>query len=175
MTISLNTNNYSQPLMVSRADNRQDVANLRPNPTSTNTSLVDKVSLSSELQMGEDMVLGLGRVALGGNEQLKKWSEKGLDVSEDSLRLAFESLNQAMKEHVRNPDSIGVAINRYQIVENSQAVPAWFKAEKADNLSMISDPAIKAAFQAGDLYHLNVETAGINAKALSAYKSVGGI
>ncbi len=178
MTISLNTTINQQSIQGILSDNRQAITTERqaitterPSQAVSTTKSSDSVSLRPEFKMGEEMVLSLGRVILGGNDQLAKWSAQGLDISEESLRLAFDSLNQGMKEHFNNPRSKGVVINSYQIVENSQDVPSWFKAEKVSNISGISDPDTKAAFEAGKLYHLNVET-GANFQALAAYQRV---
>ncbi len=153
--------------------NRQEFTTQRQS-TANGSASGDKVTITSELLTGDDNVLSLGRLLLGGDEKLKAWSDKGFEINESSIRNAFDVFNLAFKEHMNTKNSRGVAINSYQIIANNQNVPAWFTEEKEQNISAIGDPATKSAFRSGDLYHVSIDNE-LNIRQVRNYQRIANL
>lgn len=106
------------------------------------------------LMSGEASKNHLARLVLGGDSQLGQWSEQGLDVSDASLETAYQTLNEAMSQHAESGTPSAIDFNAHQMVADSQAVPDWFGQEHADKLAGMDDAEAKAAFEAGEYFHL---------------------
>ncbi len=116
------------------------------------------VTLSSSFLVGEEMELSFGKVMLGGNTQIAEWESKGLKVSDETYKAAFEVFNNASQELFKRGWSVAgsaISINRHQIVENNQVTPDWFSVEKNNQINMIGDSYTKESFRNGATYTLH--------------------
>jgi hypothetical protein len=100
-------------------------------------------------------LLKLGMMAFGKSD-IDKWTNKGLDVSEESLITAAKALQDGFKQIVdkQGTQTAGsrVSINKHQVVINQQQVPEWFIKEYDSALAIIGDPAHQQAFRQGALF-----------------------
>lgn len=124
-------------------------------------SQADRVSLTPVLRGGIENIRTLGALVLGGENQLKEWSDKGLVVTDETLKKAYDVFNDSFKEHLENSRNQATSFNRHQIIINSQAVPDWFLREYETEVSSIAPQDIRQSFASGALYHLS-ETARVN-------------
>tara|TARA_R110002110_G_scaffold33533_1_gene114724 strand:- start:43417 stop:43935 length:519 start_codon:yes stop_codon:yes gene_type:complete len=169
MNINLNAiNAATSPPRIEH--HRKDFSEQRQSPTAQSSSN-EKITITPELLTGDSNVLSLGMLILGGEERLKSWRDKGLEITEDSIRHAFHAFNQAFKEQLNTKNGSGLAVNSYQIIENSQDVPSWFIEEKGQNIRMISDPILKSAFKSGELYHISIDSEP-NIQKIRNYQSI---
>ena len=100
-------------------------------------------------------MLELGLVALG-KSNTADWSNKGLNLSDDTLIAAAKALQDGFKkivdEHGTATAGSHVSVNAHQIVINEQQqVPSWFSREYDNLITSISDRAHREAFRAGAL------------------------
>ena len=114
-------------------------SHINSNVSAANTVLVD----------GDAMIQRLGRSVLG-EENIAKWKEQGLEINNKTIEYAFEQMNRAL--NALDGKAGGISVNYYQVVDNIQATPNWFKTEQSEWLENIQDPRVKAQFQAGELY-----------------------
>jgi len=103
---------------------------------------------------GHDGQIRLGLMAIG-QSAIQDWSSRGLELNEESILAAGEAFQNAFRENVKGNGSSmagsAVALNRHQIIINSQAVPDWFVEEYEHTLSAMGDKALKTAFENGQL------------------------
>lgn len=133
---------------------------------------IQQSSSTPTLVTGHDALIGLGMVALGGEVQLDKWREQGLEITEDTLLMAAKTFQEGMKsvfEQV-SPTSAGLSLNRYQIVTDAQDTPEWFGDEYRGNLLMMDDPKVRNAFAQGESYYLSLRNS-VEIKAINQYES----
>lgn len=145
---------------VKAATGGQEIAARQPSETKPADS-------SPTLRTGYDNILSLGRLALG-NSQVNSWESKGLEVTNETLEVAYEALNRAFKASIDSPHSAGIAINAHQIVADHQPVPEWFLEEKEAYLEGNDIPGAKEAFARGEYFHVSV-TDSASSRGLKAY------
>ena len=121
-------------------------------------SLGEQVSITPVLRGGIENIRTLGTLVLGGETQLKEWEAKGLVVTDETLRRAYDVLNESFKEHLENSRNQATSFNRHQIIAASQEVPEWFLLEYKNELASIAQKDIRESFASGALYYLS-ETA----------------
>ncbi|WP_290698679.1 hypothetical protein [Amphritea sp.] len=105
---------------------------------------------------GENGMYKLGLMALGSNA-VQAWSTKGLEVSDEAVIAAGKAFQEGLKQKIEESGaslagSGGLALNKYQIVINSQEVPDWFMKEYENVLSSMDNNEMKAAFEKGDVF-----------------------
>lgn len=132
----------------------------------------DTVTLSTGFQTGRDNIHSIGVLALGGEDQFQAWSEKGLEISDDTIEKAYVSWNQGFKDAMQNQGRSSLAMNRYDIVASSQLVPDWFLQERSLHLEAITDADLRASFESGDFYHITGASTGPNARLLNIYNEI---
>lgn len=123
---------------------------------------------------GHDGKIRLGLMALG-QSTVDDWSSRGLELEEQSIIAAAEAFQSAFRENLeRNGSSTAgssVALNRHQIVINSQSVPGWFVEEYEETLSSMDNSQLKSAFENGDTFYVS-QPSTPSSKALSRYAAV---
>ena len=123
---------------------------------------------------GHDGKIRLGLMALG-QSTMDGWSSKGLEINEESILAAGEAFQNAFRKNLEENGSStagsAIALNRHQIIINSQAVPDWFVKEYENTLSSMGDSKLKTAFENGDLFHISQPSAS-SSEALSRYAEV---
>ena len=149
--------------------NRQNIAATNPNRAGPAT---DTVTLSTGFRTGKENILSLGALALGGQDQIQSWSEKGLEISNNTIERAYEFFNQGFKESLQNRDQTSLIMNWYDIVASSQVVPDWFQQEKNMFIESIADPTLKDSFESGDFYHITSPPSGPNTRPLETYNVI---
>lgn len=111
---------------------------------------------------GRDGQLRLGLMALG-QSSINEWSSKGMVLSEASILAAGEAFQSAFRENLAANGSSAagssIALNRHQIVMDSQTVPDWFVKEYERTLSAMGDSEVKRAFERGEMYVVSAPTA----------------
>jgi hypothetical protein len=114
-----------------------------------------------------------GLMALG-QSTIEEWTSKGMNISDETVIAAGEALEQAMnKALTENGPTAGrsAALNKHQIVINSQDVPDWFIQEFENTLASMDNKEMKNAFEKGDLFFTSKPSSpGTN--ALASYASV---
>lgn len=120
---------------------------------------------------GLDGKIRLGLMALG-QSTVDDWSSRGLELEEESIIAAAEAFQSAFRENLEKNGSStadsSIALNRHQIVINSQAVPDWFVDEYEDTLSSMDNSQLKSAFENGDAFYVS-QLSTPSAKILSRY------
>lgn len=123
---------------------------------------------------GHDGQIRLGLWAIG-EASMDSWSEKGLEITEESVLAAAEAFQAATRKmqekHGSETAGAGIALNRHQIILNSQPVPDWFVEEHAAMLSSLDNGALKNAFEHGDTFFVTPPSAS-SSEALSRYADV---
>lgn len=124
---------------------------------------------------GENGMYKLGLMALG-NSTIQAWSTKGLDVSDEAIIAAGKAFQNGLKQKIEDSGaslagSGGLALNKYQLVINSQEVPGWFMKEYENVLSSMENKEMKAAFEKGDLF-FTAKPSSTGVDALASYASV---
>lgn len=104
---------------------------------------------------GKDGNIRLGIWALG-RTAMDDWSAKGLEVTEKSVLAAAEAFQEAFSKKLDGNDfssaGSGIALNRHQIIIDSQPVPDWFLEEYESALSSMGGSEVKDAFENGDTF-----------------------
>jgi hypothetical protein len=123
---------------------------------------------------GRDGQVRLGLMALG-QSAINDWSSKGLELNEESILAAAEAFQSAFRKNLEEngPSTAGssIALNRHQIVINSQAVPDWFVEEYQYALSLMGTSKVKSAFENGDTFYVSQPSVS-SSEALSRYAAV---
>lgn len=131
-----------------------------------NGELVDLRSDAGQLHLGL-MALGAGTV--------DAWSAKGLQLSEEAVLGAAKAFQDGFRANFEQYDfsmaGSSVAINRHQIVMNSQSVPDWFVQEYQTALSIMDDPEIARAFQDGHTFFSSPPSRDVR-EALVSYTAI---
>ncbi|MBB1441511.1 hypothetical protein H5202_23430 [Shewanella sp. SG41-4] len=150
----------------------------------------DKVNISesARLEMLEELHSGqfidftdengpfkLGLLALG-DTAIQGWAGKGLSISDEAIITAGKVFNIGLKKKFEEngsslSESGGLALNKHQIVINSQDVPEWFIREYEDALSSMDNVEMKMTFEKGDLFFSSKQSAR-NVNALASYTLV---
>ena len=98
--------------------------------------------------------IGIGLMAMGGEDQLERWAAQGLEIDEEAILAAADAFQNAFQAAMGEDSPRGsVAINRYRIVMNAQEVPEWFVSEYRNMLSMMGDSETRRAFERGEVFH----------------------
>ncbi len=104
---------------------------------------------------GEEGAFKLGLMALG-NDTIQGWAEQGLELDREAVIAAGEAFQQAFKQMKDESEGdlagSSLALNKHQIVINSQQTPDWFKQEYQAVLASMDNQAMKEAFQQGELF-----------------------
>lgn len=107
---------------------------------------------------GDDGKLRLGLMALG-QSVMGGWSSKGLELNKESILAAAEEFQNAFRKNLEEsgPSTAGssIALNRHQIVINSQAVPDWFVEEYKNTILSMDNSKLKNAFENGDTFYIS--------------------
>lgn len=123
---------------------------------------------------GNDGKIRLGLFALG-QSAMDGWSSKGLELNEESILAVGEAFQNAFRTNLEENGSStagsAIALNRHQIVIDSQAVPDWFVKEYEITLSSMGDSKLKSAFENGDAFHVS-QLSVSSSEALSRYAEV---
>lgn len=184
-----------QPHTLSSADNQPKIADRAGKvlPPENQAAVVDisergRLTIEREMQnidkarenrefvdfRGHDGNVRLGLWALG-KTALDGWSAKGLEITGESILAAAEAFQEAFRENLEKngPSTAGtaIALNRHQIVINSQAVPDWFVEEYGSILSSMDDCKLKSAFENGDTFFVSPPSA-LGSQALNRYADV---
>ncbi len=104
---------------------------------------------------GYETRLRLGVAAIGGFQQLQKWQEKGLELTEQTLFKAGDAFSEGQRQLKRDGtySRKGLVMNRYDLVSQNQQVPEWFNQEKKQMLKQMPDNAAYA-FKQGNLFYV---------------------
>lgn len=123
---------------------------------------------------GRDGKIRLGLWALG-QSTVDDWSSKGLELNEESILAAGEAFQSAFRKNLEENGSStagsSIALDRHQIIINSQAVPDWFVEEYKHTLSSMDNSKLKSAFENGDTFYVSRPSAS-SSESLSRYAAV---
>ena len=115
-----------------------------------------------------------GLMALGINT-MQEWESKGLNISDEAIIAAGNAYQAAFTQVVEKSGSSlagsSLALNKHQIIINSQEVPDWFTQEYENALSSMDDEGMKSAFESGELF-VTSKPSFSSADALANYASV---
>lgn len=102
---------------------------------------------------GPEGQIRLGLMALG-QDQISQWQEQGLELSEETILAAAATFNDAFQsmQALTGSDAGSFALNKRQIVMNSQNVPDWFVEEYQQQIEMMGASDAAKAFKQGELY-----------------------
>lgn len=164
------TNNYGLLPAINQskpAESRAAVATVGGNELPAKKGSVDTVQISDvarskmlqELSSGEMVdftgengAYKKGLMALG-SETIQGWKDQGLDISDEAIIAAGEAFQQGFSQIVaQNGDATAgssLALNKHQIMINSQPVPDWFMQEYESTLAAMDDKTMKNAFEKG--------------------------
>jgi len=125
---------------------------------------------------GENGLFQKGLMMGLGVSTVQEWSAKGLNISDEAVIAAGKAFDDGMKKkYEENGTSLagkgGLALNKYQIIMNSQEVPDWFTQEYESVLSSMDDKEMKRAFEKGDLFFTSKPSFS-RVDALASYASV---
>ena len=116
----------------------------------------------------------LGLMALG-KSTLQEWSAKGLEISDEAVIAAGKAFQDGFKKMVEKsgPSLAGssLALNKHQILINTQDVPDWFTQEYKAVLSSQANKEMKAAFEQGELFFTSKPSTS-KTNALASYAAV---
>ena len=154
--------NKSDTVQISEAGRTKMVQEIK------NGGFVDFTSENGLYKKGLMMGLGVSTV--------QEWSAKGLNISDEAVIAAGKAFQDGLTELVEEYGSSlagkgGIALNKHQIVMNSQDVPDWFKQEYENVLSAMDNKEMKAAFEKGELFFISKPSSS-NVNALASYTSV---
>lgn len=112
-----------------------------------------------ELLSGPEMIMELGSRVLG-TENIERWKDEGLEIGSEAYTKAFEALNDALKwgKSQGNTASTSYSFNAHDIVSSTQNVPAWFEAERQQELEQHPHPGVKEAFSSGALWYGHIHS-----------------
>jgi len=123
---------------------------------------------------GEDGPYKKGLMALGIST-MQEWEAKGLNISNEAIIAAGNTYQDAFAQMVGESGSSlagsSLALNKYQIIINSQEVPDWFTQEYENTLTSMDDEGMKSAFEKGELFFTSIASFS-RADALASYASV---
>ena len=140
---------------------RKNIADARDNQ-----AFVDFRGRDGQLRLG---LMALGKAAING------WSDKGLEVTDESILAAAdafqEAFRQSLEEHGSATAGAAIALNRHQVVINSQAVPGWFIEEYQNTLSSMGESGLKNSFAAGNRFFVSHPSVSV-VEALRRYANV---
>jgi hypothetical protein len=127
---------------------------------------------------GEDGGYKLGLMALG-NSTIQGWADQGLALTKEAVIAAGEAFQQAFSQMQDESDGSfagsSLALNKYQVVMDSQQTPDWFKQEYESVLASMDNNEMKDAFQQGELFVTSKASSLNNANALANYSTVANI
>jgi hypothetical protein len=110
-----------------------------------------------------------------GVSTVQEWSDKGIKISEEAVIAAGKSwdsaTNKMFGESGTSSAGSSLALNKHQIVINSQEVPDWFTQEYESVLSSMDNKEMRSAFEKGDLFFTS-KPSSLNGNALASYASV---
>ena len=123
---------------------------------------------------GKDGAYKKGLMALG-SETIQGWKDQGLDISDEAIITAGEAFQKGFSQIVaQNGDATAgssLALNKHQIMINSQPVPDWFMQEYESTLAAMDDKAMKNAFEKGDTVFASMPSAS-SIQAIGSYARV---
>ncbi|MFT6031319.1 MAG: hypothetical protein ACI8O8_003069 [Oleiphilaceae bacterium] len=125
---------------------------------------------------GEDGLYKKGLMMGLGESTVQEWSAKGLNISDEAVIAAGKTFDDAFKRMTEeNGTSLagkgGLALNKHQIILNSQEVPDWFTQEYESVLSSMDNKEMKTAFEKGELFFISKPSSS-RVDALASYASV---
>jgi len=123
---------------------------------------------------GENGSYKKGLMALG-RSTMQEWESKGLNVSDEAIIASGNAFQAAFTQMVEEsgPSLAGssLALNKYQIIINSQEVPDWFRQEYQNSLSSMDDGDMKSAFENAERF-VTSKPSFSSAGALANYATV---
>ena len=123
---------------------------------------------------GEDGAYKKGLMALG-SETIQGWKDQGLDISDEAIIAAGDAFQTGFSQIVaQNGDATAgssLALNKHQIMINSQAVPDWFMQEYESTLAAMDDKAMKNAFEKGATVFASMPSPS-NLEAVGSYARI---
>jgi len=124
---------------------------------------------------GKDGLYKKGLMLGLGESTVQAWADKGLEITEEAVIAAGKTFQDAFTKMVEKSGSSlagsALALNKHQIVINSQQVPDWFVQEYGDTLSSMGNKETKRAFENGELF-VTTKPSPENADALARYSSM---
>jgi len=124
---------------------------------------------------GENGLYKKGLMMGLGVSTVQEWSANGLNISEEAVIAAGKSWDSATKKIFGESGSSfsgsSLALNKHQIIINSQEVPDWFTNEYESVLSSMDNKEMKSAFEKGDLFFTSKPSSS-SINALASYASV---
>ena len=168
-------------------ENKLDVAAFAGNNLPVQNPSADSVQISDAAKAkmfqktsdfvdvtGEHGMYKLGLMALG-ESTLQEWSAKGLEVSNEAVIAAGKAFQDGFKSMVERSDSSlagsSLALNKHQILINTQDVPEWFTREYENTLAVQTNKQMKDAFEKGELSYTSKPSSSKN-QALASYARV---
>ena len=144
------------PSAASNPETSNEIVTISDEAKSRFEGALGQVSGSSQLHGGYEGMIGLGLMALGGQDQLDQWRDQGLEITEETVLAAAKEFQDGFKEFMdkRESSAQGLTLNRHQMVMNAQNTPEWFKDEYSNLLSMMEDGEAKKAFEEGATSHV---------------------
>jgi hypothetical protein len=123
---------------------------------------------------GEDGAYKKGLMTLG-SETIQGWKDQGLGISDEAIIAAGEAFQQGFSKIVaQNGDTTAgssLALNKHQIMINSQPVPDWFMQEYESTLAAMDDKATRNAFEKGATVFASMPSSS-NLDAVGSYARV---
>ena len=167
-------NSYAQEFVISQSKQTENSASIavaggnnlpiqKHNSDTVQISEAARAKILQELKSGEFVdftgengMYKLGLMALG-NSTIQDWSDKGLNISDEAIIASGKAFQDGFKQKVNDSGSSlagsgGLALNKYQVIINSQEVPDWFTKEYKNTLSSMDNKEMKNAFEKGDLF-----------------------
>jgi len=163
-------------------ENKLDVAAFAGNNLPVQNPSADSVQISDAAKAkmfqktsdfvdvtGEHGMYKLGLMALGES------TLQGLEVSNEAVIAAGKAFQDGFKGMVERSDSSlagsSLALNKHQILINTQDVPEWFTREYENTLAVQTNKQMKDAFEKGELSYASKPSSSKN-QALASYARV---
>jgi len=125
---------------------------------------------------GEEGLYKKGLMMGLSESTVQEWSAKGLNISDEAIVAAGKAFDDAFKKLTEENGTLlagkgGLALNKHQIIINSQEVPDWFAHEYENVLSSMDNSEMKSAFEKGKLFFTSLPSS-LGSDALASYASV---
>jgi len=153
--------NYSDTVQISEAGKSKVLEGIKSG------GFIDFTGENGQYKKGLMMGLGVSTV--------QEWSAKGLDIADEAVIAAGKAFDNATKtmfgESGTSSAGSSLALNKHQIVINSQEVPNWFTQEYESVVSSMDNKEMKSAFEKGELFFTSKPSSS-RVDALATYASV---
>jgi hypothetical protein len=158
----------SGPLPLQAATDKVSISDESRQYSSKTSSQPSSQPMFKSLDKQENLI-EFGKIVLGGSNQIQEWEAKGLSITDETYLNAAAEYLEGFKALLENgdPKPQGLAINKHQVVMDSQPTPAWFIAEYQNTLSALDTEHAKAFEQGASYYISNHSTH--NATAIKTY------